>query len=180
MDNMPNIIKIYKITNVINGKIYIGQTIRIGVQFDNYWCSGKIIEQSIKKYGKDNFTKEILMECDCQEDANEAEKFYINEFGSTDVLIGYNISIGGHTIMSGDKNPMYGKKHSFISKEKMKINGRWTGIKGSNNLMFGKKFNIETRVKMAIKATERMNKLTPEERMKRAKYAANKRWSVNA
>lgn len=87
---------IYKTTNLMNGKIYVGQD-----SHDNpeYLGSGLLIKRAIKKYGKENFTKEILEECDCQDLLNEREVFWIKELNSTNLKIGYNICKGGH---SGD------------------------------------------------------------------------------
>lgn len=45
---------IYKTTNLINGKIYIGQDSK---DRPNYYGSGKLIHRAIKKYGKENFKK---------------------------------------------------------------------------------------------------------------------------
>ena len=50
---------IYKITNNINKKIYIGAHKSKSLS-DRYFGSGKAIKQAMKKYGKDNFAKEIL------------------------------------------------------------------------------------------------------------------------
>ena len=62
--------RIYKTINLINGKIYVGQDYN---NRDNYLGSGKIILKAIKKYKKENFKKEILEECNSQEELDEKE-----------------------------------------------------------------------------------------------------------
>ena len=50
---------IYKTTNLINGKIYVGK--RQSSTFDeNYYGSGKYFKRALKKYGKSNFSREVL------------------------------------------------------------------------------------------------------------------------
>lgn len=85
---------IYKITNKINGKIYIGKHSTDKLD-DGYMGSGKIIKQAIKKYGVENFTKEILEFCDKEVELNDLEKHYIDKYNSTDRSIGYNLTKGG-------------------------------------------------------------------------------------
>lgn len=82
---------IYKTTNLINGKIYIGQDKNNNPR---YYGSGKILNLSIKKYGKENFKKEILEECKSEDHLNEREIYWISNYNSTDRKIGYNISDG--------------------------------------------------------------------------------------
>lgn len=84
--------EIYKITNTLNGKIYIGKDT---TSDPKYYGSGLLIRRSINKYGIDNFTKEII---DITEDYNELsnkEIYWIKHFNSTNPEIGYNISEGG-------------------------------------------------------------------------------------
>jgi hypothetical protein len=82
---------IYKTTNLINGKIYIGQDSKNNPK---YLGSGKIIKLAIKKYGKENFKKEILEYCDTFAELNDREIFWIFNLDSQNKKIGYNILSG--------------------------------------------------------------------------------------
>ena len=84
--------KIYKTTNLITKKIYIGQT-----HYDkkNYFGSGHLILEAIEKYGIDNFAKEYIDEANSQEELDEKERFWIKEMQSQDRNVGYNIADGG-------------------------------------------------------------------------------------
>lgn len=82
---------IYKITNNINGFIYIGQDAH---NRPNYYGSGTIIRHAIKKYGRENFSREVLEVCD-RSKLNEREIYWIEYYASTNTSIGYNISKGG-------------------------------------------------------------------------------------
>lgn len=85
---------IYKTTNKINGREYIGQHKTKNIN-DGYMGSGKIIRQAISKYGAENFTKEILFDFDNFEDMNNKEIEMINkEYIKKDDT--YNISQGGN------------------------------------------------------------------------------------
>lgn len=103
---------IYKITNLINNKIYIGQDKN---DDPNYFGSGILIKKSIKKYGKENFLKETLCICNTIDELNEKERFYIDEYCSTNKKIGYNISVGG------TNGVMLNRKHSDETKMKMRM-----------------------------------------------------------
>lgn len=83
---------IYKTTNLINNKFYIGKDAK---NTKSYFGSGKVLKLAIKKYGKENFKKETLKECKTLEELNELEKFYISYFDSTNPKRGYNLTDGG-------------------------------------------------------------------------------------
>lgn len=90
---------IYKITNKINGKVYIGQTItpiknRMYKHYSQARNGKNItgIDAAIKKYGKENFEVEQILECP-NEDLDLQEKFYISKYNSFEN--GYNLTIGG-------------------------------------------------------------------------------------
>lgn len=84
---------IYKTTNLINGKIYIGQHIGNVIK-ENYYGSGKLILKAISKYGIENFSREILEWCDSEEALNSAEIHWIAKLNSR-IPNGYNIAYGG-------------------------------------------------------------------------------------
>ena len=96
-ENSINYGYIYKTTNLINGKIYIGQ--HKGESFDKrYLGSGKYLKCAIKKYGRNNFKCELLEYCESLEDLNDREIYYIKENKSQNKDIGYNIANGGNQI----------------------------------------------------------------------------------
>lgn len=84
---------IYKITNTINNKIYIGKH-QTDNKDDDYMGSGKILKRAIEKYGIDKFKKEILFECNSLEEMNVKEAEIVNdEFIAR--LDTYNVKLGG-------------------------------------------------------------------------------------
>lgn len=88
---------IYKITNLINGKVYIGQSVDPKRRFQEHKSGyGNIpLYNSIKKYGVENFSFEVI-EKDI-ENYDEREIFWIDFYQSTDRDFGYNISKGGNS-----------------------------------------------------------------------------------
>ena len=84
---------IYQITNKLNGKIYIGKH-QTNNPNDGYYGSGKFIQASIKKYGKENFEKEVLHIFETEAEMNAKEKELITEeFVSRSDT--YNAGVGG-------------------------------------------------------------------------------------
>ena len=88
-------IGIYKITNLINGKVYIGQSIHIEIRWKEHKYSNDAtpLHQAFNKYGIDNFKFEVVEECTIDE-LNELEIYYIQYFNSL-VPNGYNQQYGG-------------------------------------------------------------------------------------
>lgn len=84
-------IGIYKIENLVNHKVYIGQSIHIEKRWQEHCrqSSNTIISQAIKKYGKENFSFQILEECKVNQ-LDEKEQYYITLFNSV-VPNGYNV-----------------------------------------------------------------------------------------
>lgn len=111
---------IYKTTNLVNGKIYIGQKHSSVFLEEQYLGSSRRLRESIKHYGKENFKVELLEEIETKELMDEREIYWIKYYNSTNKEIGYNISEGGNVnrTMIGENHPLYGKHQSEESKKK--------------------------------------------------------------
>ena len=102
---------IYKITNKVNGKIYIGQTIRDPYsRFNEHLrdSSDDYFHSAIRKYGKENFSFDIIDEASSIEELNDKETYWIRYYNSCvdfENCNGYNCSLGG------EDNPMF-NEHS--------------------------------------------------------------------
>ena len=81
---------VYKTTNLINGKIYVGRDFHNNPK---YFGSGKLLILAINKYGIENFQKDILEVCINNEHLNEREIYWIEKLDS--INDGYNIALGG-------------------------------------------------------------------------------------
>lgn len=122
---------VYKTTNNINGKEYVGfhgiPKGEIPLDFsssgsvfsDGYLGSGRIIRQAVEKYGPHNFSQEILFVSDSIEDAEKFEATVVNaEYTLREDT--YNIALGGNVRTTvGENNPFYGRKHSKETISKM-------------------------------------------------------------
>lgn len=116
---------VYKTTNLVNGKTYIGVH-KTDNPHDSYLGSGKALKQALKKYGKDNFIKEILHVYDCINKAYQKEKELVNESVVADPS-NYNLVCGGSIsvssrptkVLKGEEHPMYGKSLPEETKQKI-------------------------------------------------------------
>ena len=87
---------VYKLTNLINGKNYVGQTVQtLEKRFNAHkYCKKSIIGNAIKKYGAENFSREVLAVCSTKGEMDELERFFIEIFNCK-FPNGYNIADGG-------------------------------------------------------------------------------------
>ncbi len=189
---------VYKTTNLINDKIYIGVHKTSDLN-DNYLGSGVWLINAIKKYGKENFKKEILFVFNNEDEMFKKEKEIVNESFIKDKN-NYNLTCGGfgswsHIDSSGENNPNYGNHEPLSEEHKRKIG---LGVKGEKNGMFGKTHNKKTREflskinsiswseKFDSETVDKMKKSTSkrfkgipksEEQKKKMSEAAKKRWA---
>ena len=122
---------IYKATNIINGNIYIGKTVKkLERRIVSHYSTAKnrtnvfsYFHRAIRKYGEENFKWEILCETDNENKLNSLEKFYIACYSKMHKI--YNMTDGGEGTT--------GYKHDEESIKKISISS-----KGKNNPMYGK------------------------------------------
>lgn len=102
---------IYKATNKINNKIYIGQTTNsLTRRKTNHYAAARtkkdtlFFHKAIRKYGEDNFIWEVLKQADTREELNELECFYIKQYNSNNSEYGYNMTAGGDSHSEQSQN----------------------------------------------------------------------------
>jgi len=100
---------IYKATNLLNNKVYIGQTIRIlelrKICHENSKDSKMLICKAIQKHGKENFSWIQIDSASSKEELSSKEIFWIRTYMSTNRQFGYNITIGGESSDVFTNNP---------------------------------------------------------------------------
>lgn len=124
---------IYKVTNLISGKSYIGQ---YSGNKQDYYGSGKLIKRAIQKYGIENFKKEILEICSSKKQLDKREIFWIKKLNSK-APNGYNLTDGGE-----------GFRGNHTEKTKQKISENHADFSGKNHPMFGKHISEEHKRKL--------------------------------
>lgn len=143
---------IYKITNLMNNKIYIGQTTqtlkeRMRAHLKDY-KRNLPIDVDLYKYGIENFKVEVIDNATNKEELDQKEIYYIKLYNSK-YPNGYNLSDGGSTTK--------GYHHRQESKDKMREVKRKCGKKiseayiGEGNPFYGKKHSEESKKKMSEK-----------------------------
>ena len=181
---------IYLITNKMTGQMYVGQSIRIYRRFDEHRRAQGFghsrIDNTINKYGAENFSFEIIMTIENDiEKLNNAEREWIAILNTYEDDFHYNLTPGGDfnpmkipeivAKISGDFNPAKlpevrakiskansGKKHSEETRKKIS-----EALSGENHPMYGKKLSEETRKKISEALSGK--KLSEEHRKKLSK-----------
>lgn len=153
---------IYKITNTLNGKGYVGQTRqKLNRRINGHKNSNKKygVDAAISKYSWENFTVEIIEECPVEQ-LNEREIFWIAEFNSK-VPNGYNLTDGGDggsnpseetrkrmsVAKKGKPSPLKGK--SLSDEARANISANHADVSGEKNSFYGKHHSDESRAKMS-------------------------------
>lgn len=140
---------IYKWTNLVTGKVYIGQTQNFYNRMVQYRIKGATprLQNSIKKYGIDSFDIEVVELCDI-EHLNEREQYWMDYYCSYCSDYGYNISPTAGTTRGVKYSPEVCEKISKIVKE------RAVHLCGEKNGMYGKHHTEETLKKMSENSKE--------------------------
>lgn len=136
---------IYKITNKLNGKSYIGQTTQT---LSQRWYQHKYnskdkdtkLARAIRKYGISNFSISTIYETDNYEDLNKMEEIFISQYNTTKK--GYNIRTGGANSPRSEETKRKlsesrkGKKNPYVKKSNQRRKGEKrnnTGYIGNTN-----------------------------------------------
>lgn len=133
---------IYKITNSVNGKVYIGQTVNAKARWSRHKSNAKYFSKNrnehltnaMIKYGVDNFTFEVIDQIDTLEQADRLEIDLIKQYDLTNPEFGYNKSPGGQ-----GKRPMSEETRKKLS----------ASLKGRKSPMKGKHLSNETKKKIS-------------------------------
>lgn len=129
----PNIC-IYKITNLVNNKVYIGQTITgINARWKGHLHKKGCVflHNAIEKYGKDNFKIEVIEYCS-KDLLDDREVYWISYYHSTDRNYGYNILSGGSNGRKGIYKLTKSEIQEIIDLDRQ----------GVSHIEIGNKFNI--------------------------------------
>lgn len=141
---------IYRITNLINGKTYIGQH-KYEELNDDYMGSGVLLHKAYEKYGTENFKKEIICKnVQYKETIDDMEIFYIKKEREQNSFGCYNLTDGGE----GSTGRLYSEE----TRKKM------SEAKKGNQFRKGKCHSEETKKK--ISETNKGKKMSEEARKK--------------
>ena len=149
---------IYLTTNTINGKKYIGMC--KNTHRERYLGSGKLLKQAIKKYGRENFDRTIIQECETFEQLSNSESYWVKYYNAVESSEFYNLVDGG----IGGNSESLKKYWSGLSNEERKTARNWdnSSLAGTKNPMFGKSHSEETKALIGSKSVNRnWGRITP-------------------
>jgi group I intron endonuclease len=164
---------VYKTTNHINGKIYIGRKLTKNLN-DGYLGSGNHFKRALNKYGQDNFYREILEFCQDRKQLSEREIWWIAELDARNPIIGYNIGRGGE----GSNLEHFTEEHKKHLRESHK--GKHIGHPGwSKGLTKETDVRLQqTSIKLKGKVGPRLGAITSEKtKQLQRKKALGRHWS---
>lgn len=137
-----------------------------------YLGSGKRFKSAVNKYGKDNFTVELLESCNSREELNSKEIYWIAELNSRDPDIGYNLAEGGNYFDNGYHYGMKGKHQSDYQKQlvretaylrKISLNKPEIRLKLSNSAKLRTKNRVTNNNHVGIHKGTEFKMIKPEE-----------------
>lgn len=143
---------IYKTTNLVNGKFYIGKDTK---NDPTYLGSGMLLHKAIQKYGIESFKKEILEECVNSVELAKQEIYWIAKFNATDRKVGYNITdggFGGDTFTNNPNKEIIRERHKQATSDRNNRDGGWSADP-LKRIAMAKKANA-TRTDMGYKHSE--------------------------
>lgn len=109
---------VYLIWNIVNGKKYVGQTVKtVKARFNEHARQNSIIDRAIRKYGKKNFRYGVIKSCVSKADMDYWEKYFIATL-KTKKPNGYNQTDGGEGIVGLKRTPEHNAKISVAKKGK--------------------------------------------------------------
>lgn len=148
---------IYYIKNLINNKLYIGQSIDVYGRLSRHKTDlrggrdSKHLQKAYDKYGENNFEFKLLMECS-EDDLDFLEKYYIKQWDTQNENCGYNLDGGGSKsrLMSDKTRALMSvaQKGRVVSEEtRRKLRENHADFSGENNPNFGKVKSEQSRQK---------------------------------
>lgn len=186
-DTVKKVRGIYKVTNKVNGKVYIGQSVDIGRRWRQHMTAEDDIyfHKAIQKYGVENFEWEVIEKCKKSE-LDERESYWIEYYDSFNK--GYNCTRGGDggPVMRGEassnwkggisSDPEYYKQYNkqwyeANKEEKKEYNKQWYEENKEKRKEYGKQYREVNKEKR--KEYDKQYREANKEKMKEY-YEANK------
>jgi group I intron endonuclease len=176
---------IYKITNLINGKVYIGQSERLSErEREHFYRLGRgehnneHLQKAFNKYGKNKFIFEIIEETD---DLDNKELYWLNENGGLNSNKTYNlkdpktkewsnyVKVKQSKTMAGENNPNFGNKWTEEQKNKLSEKRKGVSLEGR----IGKEKAELAKQKMSKSQTGRKHPEEVKEKIRQANIGEN-------